>query len=202
MSNAAPTYPLASRGPRSGLLYLRNRVADYFLSENLPATVAPVGLKYRDFTLNQSTITLANRVVFIPGEFDGTTLKPRAYGTLSRETRNTASVVNPRELLHWARPFTLSIWGLPVPGDTGNEEGAVGIVEDLLEQVVRAVTYAEDEFGTSLAASIEWGNVLLTTPPKESSFGVELLVSATQKGPLFDKTLDVVQAKPAAFGGR
>lgn len=198
MTNAAPPYPPMQTGPRSGLLYLRNQVEAYFTEHAVPAAVAKVGLKYRSFSINQMSPSGAGRVVFIPGEFKGdAVLKPRPYGALSRGTRNTASVVNPRELLHWERPFTLSVWGAPLPGDVSGEEGAVTLVEDLLEQVVRAVTGASDPWGVSLAATVTWGDILLVSPPTESSFGCELLVSATQKGPLFDRTLDVVQASPA-----
>jgi len=197
-SHYAPAYPAdESPLPRSGVLVLRNAVADYFSDRNVPALVAEVGLKYRSFLLNQAP-DCANRVVFIPGEFTGENApKPRPYGKLSRETMNSASVVNPRELLAWDRPLTVSIWAAPVPGAVDKIGVATAVAEDLLEQVVRAVTYASDGKGNSLAASVEWGEVTITNPPEENSFGVELLVSLIQKGPLFDETLETVQAEPA-----
>jgi hypothetical protein len=201
--NGAPVYPPLSTSSRSGLVYLRDSVAAYFETNSIPATVALVGLKYRSFTLNQNQPTNANRVVFIPGEFDGgNALKPRAYGELTRKTRNATSVVNPRELLHWERPITLSIWSAPLPGFPESEQGSIAVVENLLEQVVRAtynvqINNSGNGIPISLSASIEWGSVIINSPPTENAFGVELLVSAIQKGPLFDVTLNYAQATPA-----
>lgn len=186
--NAAP--PIANAVPgarRSGLLYLRDRVAEYFEAYSVNASVTPVGMKYRSFSLNQQMPSNANRVVFIPGVFDGKPeLQPRKYGSLSRSSRNNGSVVNPRELASWERPFTISIWGAPVPGKQFAEDESVGVVEDLLENVVRAVQFAG-------RASVHWGDVVISAPPVENSFGTELLVSATQIGPLFDVAYDYVQ---------
>lgn len=191
-------YPLDEDSPRSGLLHLRNATEAYFQANDVPATVALVGLKYRSFTMNQRSDSNANRVVFIPGVFDGNLApKPRAYGTLSRNTQNSSYVVNPREILAWERPFTLSIWAAPQPGNTEGEDQAVALAEDLLEQTVRAITYAPDAYGVSLAASVIWGSVTIASPPVEGGFGVEFLVQATQNGPLFDKTLEVTRALPA-----
>jgi hypothetical protein len=143
----------------------------------------------------------ANRVCFIPGEFDGDLkLKPRDYGVLSRETRNATSVVNPRELIHWQRPFTMSIWSAPLPGETENEQASLGLVEDLLEQVVRALQNVTAPDGTNASACISWGKAVVASPPNENSFGVELLVTGYLKGPLFDVTLDYVQPSPAFEG--
>lgn len=193
---AAPVFPPFSTDPKSGIIYLRDAVAKFFSDNSIPATVPPVGLKYRSFTLNQTVPGNANRVVFIPGEFDGTLpLQVRPYGTLSRETRNATSVRNPRELVAWDRPITLSIWSAPIPGRPEDEGSAIAIAEDLLEQTVRAVTYTSIN-GVSLNASIVWGDVNIVSPPNENSFGIELLVSLIQKGPLFDITLEVVQAEP------
>lgn len=188
--NGAPVYPLPSQTvtPRSGLLQLRNGVAQYFQDYSIQAVVTPVGLKYRTFALNQANPANANRIVFIPGEFEGGDLtpKPRPYGTLSRKNRNAGSVVNPRELLSWERPFTISLWSAPVPGKQTDEGESINVVEDLLEQTVRAIQY-------TAKATIVWGAVNIQAPPVENSFGVELLVSATQIGPIFDLVYDYVQ---------
>ncbi len=186
--NAAPVYPTPDMlgAPRSGILRLRNDVAAYFEANDVNASVPPVGLKYRSFVLNQGPGN-ANRVVFIPGEFDGSLApKPRRYGSLSRGTRNHASAINPRELLSWERPITISVWSAPVPGAPREEGSTIGVAEDLLEQVVRAVQ-------ASGAADITWGNVVISAPPVENGFGVEFLVSVTQRGPLFEATLDYAQ---------
>ena len=184
--NAAPIFPEMQTGPRSGILLLRDATAEYFAEHSVPATVADVGLKYRSFALNQGPGG-GNRVVFIPGKFDGTlSPKPRAYGTLDRKSRNHAQVGNPRELLNWDRPITISVWSAPEPGKAYDEGASVAKAEDLLEQVARAV----QEFD---AASIAWGEVLINAPPQENAFGVELLAMITQRGPLFDRTLEYSQ---------
>jgi len=192
---AAPSVPTPDPPPRSGLVYLREQVANYFNQNGIAATVAPVGLKYRSFQINQTFPGGANRIVFIPGEFDGENLlKSRPFGTLNRQIRQSAEVINPRELLCWERAVTLSIWSPPVTGSREDEEGALAIAENLLEQVVRAVQYVPDPSNpnASISASILWGDVLYKSPPVESAFGVELLVSLIQLVPLFDTTLDVV----------
>ncbi len=137
--NEAPVYPTPEMGgaPRSGLLRLRDSVAAYFEEWAVGAVVAPVGLKYRSFTLNAAPGG-ANRVVFIPGEFDGNNApKARKYGSLSREVENHSTANNPKEIASWERPFTVSIWSAPVPGLSKEEGDTIGGAEDLLEQVVR-----------------------------------------------------------------
>jgi hypothetical protein len=187
--NAAPVFPLANGPPRSGIVYLRNMVARYFQDFAVPATVAPVGLKYRSFTLNQSTPGNANRVVFIPGKFDGDIKAKRDYGEISRETRNSSYVENPREIASWDRPITISLWSAPVPGQRPDEQDNIAVVEDLLEQTVRALQAAGQ-------GSIHFGAVTIPVPG-EGIFGEELLLHIVQVGPLLDKTLDIVYAVPA-----
>lgn len=187
--NSAPPYPrIDQAAPKSGIVALRNGVERYFQSYSVPAIVAPVGLKYRSFTINQASISNANRVVFIPGEFDGAAKGgSRRYGSLNRNNRNSASVVNPRELLSWDRPITISVWSAPQKGSAENEQDSVALVEDLLEQVVRGVQYAA-------MATVEWGAVVISTAA-DVQFGTELLVSLIQTGPIFDITLDVISTQ-------
>ncbi len=185
MGNEAPVYPPFQAGPRSGLLQLCAAVAQYFADYGVPATVADVGLKYRNFTLNQSAPGGADRVVFIPGKYSGGEPASREYGELNRETRNHASVGNPREILNWERPFTLSVWAAPVAGRPRDEGSLIGIAENLLEEIARAVNAAGH-------SDVTWGSVMINTPSADIGFGVELLVSATQRGPLYDQTLDYV----------
>lgn len=194
--HAAPAYPAQDWAqPRSGIVYLRNSVADYFTANAVPAVVTPVGLKYRDFKLNQSFPSNANRVVFIPGEFDGTSPpKARRGGSLSRNNFNAGSVINPRELLSWERAITISIWSAPANGKFEDEQEAVATCDDLLAWVVRGVQSA----GT---ATILWGDVTIQSQNKESVFGVELLVSAVQITPIFDKTLEIKFAVPSVSRG-
>ena len=203
--NAAPVTPNSPTTPQStsGLQFLRDQVALYFKEEEIPAIVAKVGLKYRSFQINVSSPGGANRVVFIPGVFDGTNSpKARPYGELSRKTRNASAVNNPRELAQWERPCTISVWAAPSPSDLQDEEKSLVLVEDLLEKVVRglyssALVIPEDtEMSFSVAGAFSLGAVTVNAPPTESGYGVELLVSLMLRGPFFDKTLDVVFPTP------
>lgn len=190
LPNSAPPYPHVWQlgKQKSGLLFLRDEVEKYFQSRSIPIEVARVGAKFRSFKSNQSPFG-ANRVVFIPGDYDAASgqTKARPYGTLSRATRNASSVVNPRELVSWERPITISIWSAPKPGTPEAEDNSIAVVEDMLEQVVRACQFVQ-------ASQIVFGEVTIVAPPVEQSFGCELLVSAMQRGPLFDETLEYVQA--------
>jgi hypothetical protein len=130
-ANAAPPYPVhaQTKASSSGLQFLRDQVAQYFIDNNIPAVVAKVGLKYRSFQTNTNVPGGANRVCFIPGEYDGTSaLKPRKYGEISRLTRNASSVNNPRELAQWERPCTISVWSAPDPTAPQEEDLALVLV--------------------------------------------------------------------------
>jgi hypothetical protein len=194
--NAAPPYPPYSTAPRSGLSYLRNNVAAYLAGRDVPVIVAPVGLKYRFSTLVQGP-SGAGRIVFIPGIFDGAPqLKPRKYGTIDRDTDNATSVCNPREIGMWSKAFTISIWAPPDSAHPQDEQRSHALADDLLEWLFRAVNNIPGPDGKSVSASILWGDVILQSPPTEQAFGVELLVNAIQREPIFDETLEVVQATP------
>jgi hypothetical protein len=203
--NAAPVTPNFPVTPQStsGLQFLRDQVDAYFKSEEIPAVVAKVGLKYRSFQINTTTPGGANRVVFIPGVFDGSPSgKARPYGELSRKTRNASAVNNPRELAQWERPCTISVWAAPAASDLQDEERSLSLVEDLLEKVVRGLYSAAEfnpedtEMSFSVSGAFSLGVVTVNAPPTESGYGVELLVSLMLRGPFFDKTLDVVFPTP------
>lgn len=195
-SHSAPVYPPVRPGPRSGIVFLRDQVALFCSVRQLPIVVTPVGARYRGFVGNQAPGVGGNRIVFIPGEFVPGSPTARKYGTLSRDTLNSESVCNPRELLAWSRAITVSLWSAPPPGKMTDEEAAFDVADDMLEVLARAVTQATYPDGSSVAASIEWGDVQIVSPPVENSFGVEVLVSIKQLAPFFGETLDVVQATP------
>lgn len=203
--NAAPVTPNFPPTPQStsGLQFLRDQVAHYFADQEVHAHVAKVGLKYRSFQINTATPGGANRVVFIPGVFDGSNnLRARQYGTLSRSTRNASSVNNPRELAQWERPCTISVWAAPDPSALQEEDLALVLAEDLLEKVVRGLYGAalevpdNGEMSFSVAGAFSLGAVSVNSPPTESGYGCELLVQLMLRGPFFDKTLDVVFPTP------
>lgn len=190
LPNSTPAFPQNYQlGKKSGLTILRDGVAKYFADRSIPIEVARVGAKYRSFKSNQHVLTGANRVVFIPGDFDPTSAqtKARPYGVLNRETRNASSVVNPRELASWERPITISIWAAPHPGKAEAEDDSIAVVEDMLELVVRACQFVQ-------MSQIMFGEVVIVAPPVEQSYGAELLLSAIQRGPLLDETLEYTQA--------
>ncbi len=198
VNHATPPFPPFSTEKRAGLVYLRDRVADYFSDVGLPVTVAPVGLKYRAFTLNQDPALGGNRIVFIPGKFEGDVVpKLRDYGAISRQTSNSAFVRNPQEIGSFEKLFTVSIWAPQPVGTSGNEQAAGEVAEDLLEQVFRAMVMSPDPSGVSMAASLVFGAISINSPPNDNSFGCELLWQVSQIGPLFGPTLEVVQASPA-----
>lgn len=175
---------------RNGLGAIRDYVATYFTQHEIPATVPPLGLKNRSLNITQFAPGGGNRICFIPGKFDGQQqLKPREFGTLSRDTYGTLQVYEGREILGFSRLNTISIWASPP--NIGADEGAMlEVAEDLLEKVIRAVQEAG-------MAAIGWQqDVFINSPPNESSYGLELLVYFTIDGPLLSETLDVVQASP------
>lgn len=193
MSNAAPVYPIKQEPTRSAITYVRDSVEQYL--EGI-AVVAKVGLKYRSFTLNQDPTLGANRIVFIPGVFDGDTeVKVRDFGGISRATQNTTSVVNPAEIGVWEKPFTISIWAAQPLGTSGDEGAAQDAAEDLLEQVFRALVSIRDpSTNQSIAASLLFGPIRVQSPPSDNGFGCELLWQINILCPLFGPTHEVVQA--------
>lgn len=194
MTHAAPPYPVNTIPPpraKSGLVALRDHIASYFANYAVPVTVAPVGLKYRSFNLNQTFPGNANRIVVIPGEFDGNlSPAPRKGGAMSRGQRQATSVINPRELALWERTFTLSIWS---GSSQGNEEEAVIQSDLILEQTVRACMSLAIA-GAPTPAAVRWSEVTVNAPPVEGMFGIELLVGGTLLCPMFDVTLEIAQA--------
>jgi hypothetical protein len=191
--NAAPPYPIKQEPTRSAITYIRDSVAAYL---DGIAVVAKVGLKYRSFTLNQDPLVGANRVVFIPGVFEGDTeVKVRDFGGISRATQNTSSVVNPAEIGMWEKPLTISIWAAQPVGTAGDEGAAQDAAEDLLEQVFRALVSVRDpSTGQSIAASLIFGPIRLQSPPSDNGFGCEILWQVNVLCPLFGPSHEVVQA--------
>lgn len=193
MSGAPIVTKAPDRGPKSGILIMRNGVADYFAAKNVPATVGLVGLKYRSFVSNQGPRG-ANRVVFIPGEFDGNPQpKVRKYGAISRQGRNSGSAFNPPEIASWERPVTISVWAGPLPGQSADEGQNLEQAENLLELVIRALNSVANPEGKSIAASLHFGEVQINAPPVDNAFGAELLFSLVQIAPFYGEAYEYVQ---------
>jgi hypothetical protein len=172
---------------RSALVGLYRSMADYFESFAVPAKVL-YGLKARD-------LWNTSRVVVIDGEFKGE-LVPKALpaGTLSAPTQKKS--FNPREIVSWTRPVTLSIRGVDSknPDDEALQTEAL---ETLIEWTIRAVQNAvfplDGGGGIGLGqANLEWGDAIWLSPPVQQPFGKELLQAVTLHCVFFDVPSPVV----------
>lgn len=174
---------------RSGLVTLAQAAQIYFDQNGVPVQVA-VGFGARWKLWNQGPDG-ANRLVFIPGDYNGDPAeKPLDEGRLYNPLKLASD--NPRELVEWQRTVTISVWGVD-PDQPNDEVASILATDRLLEWTVRAVNNAVDpETGLSLGADrdedgrLTWGKVTRTYPPLETAFGVEYLVRFEMRGPLYD----------------
>lgn len=184
-----------------GLIALASAVrADFALRavtmNGVLVAVPPVGLKSR-------SLWTFPRVVFIPGKFDGVLPpKPLEEGRLVPPEHTKAD--NPRELVTWERISTISVYASDKT-DVQNEELQISACTWLLEQALQSMVNAytpnlkvpegdNREFGFTGQGSLAFDSSPVTRvyPPVEFPHGAELLVSFTQRGPLFDVLLNVV----------
>jgi len=160
-------------------------------------TVTALGWRQREQQLNQG-MGQANRITLYPG------LEPSgAYGQGGDLTReNRPSTVNPRALVTWRKPVTMSVWAVDTSSNY-DEELQIAAAEQLLEYAVQAAHNAIDPAtGTPVGvANLEWGSVRYTKPPVNMGFGAEILVEFMQKCPLFDRTVDIATPKPGLNKG-
>jgi hypothetical protein len=109
---------------------------------------------------------------------------------------------NPRELVTWERLVTISVYASD-ESDISNEELQLEASTTLLETTLGSIYNAftpglsasgtNRELGFTGQASLAWGGpVTRIQPPVEFPHGTELLVTFTQKGPLFDVLQDTV----------
>lgn len=194
--------------PRSGLIALADGVRRYFEANGVAAVVA-VGLKQRFFQINQGPGG-ASRIVFIPGDFDGTEgSRPLDEGEIGDPMGHTST--NPRELAQWSRVCTVAVWGVDT---TKLEDEALQIeaTEDLLERTVEAIHNCTgevrdvDDLGRPitavlghLGADVTWGKISGVYPPLENGFGRELLLRFTLSGPLYDQPIAMVRGQAGTF---
>jgi hypothetical protein len=178
-----------------GLIALANSVRAYFAANNIPAEVPKVGLKSR-------SLWARSRVVFVPGEFDGNLdAKPLREGRLTAPDHTKSD--NPRELVTWERVATVCVLGVD-PTRRDDEEAQIQAATRLLELTLQAMWNATTpipsapagsrEFGWTGQASLLFDNGTVTGcyPPVEMGFGRELLLTFTQRGPLFDAPIPTV----------
>ena len=184
---------------RSGLIALADSVRANFSANGVDAEVTRVGLRYRMLWPKRS------RVCFIPGIFRGEKdPKPTDEGRLTAPEHTKSQ--SPRELATWERKVTVSVLGVDI-AQKDDEQAQIEAVESLLELTIRAMVTASKPNGTGEAwlsnpkdplAVKEYGlagqgsiffddsTVTRIYPPADISYGAELLVSFTQRGPFFD----------------
>lgn len=156
----------------SGLVKLVKDVRSYFESYELTSEVR-LGWRQRPQQVNQGQ-GQANRVIFIPSELNGRGGEMTAARHIN---------YNPRAIFDWNRHFTISVWAVD-SSDLQNEEKQIEAAETLVEWTMRAVQRSQ-------AANIEWGETQWTINPVELKFGVEVLLSAVMRHPIFDVDSDV-----------
>lgn len=174
---------------RSGLLALRDGVADYFRSLKLDYVVGKISRHAYDEWINQAP-SGAGRVLF---------LQPKG-GARGKLHRGHVARNPPGALLQWDRPVTMSVWAADSTalGTEDEESRHLEAVERLLELTIQGIRRAVDpETGQAIGfGAIEFGDVTEIDNDRELYFGCELQVSMVLKGPLFDIDRAVVQPKP------
>lgn len=185
---------------RAGLPALVRGVRAYFAAYGVTANVV-LGWNARNSQINQGPGG-ANRVCFIPGEFDGSTGAPKVAkaGTMDRNAAQNFVSHNPRmrALAWWHEPITVSCWAVD-PSQPQDEESQIEATNALQEATVAAIHNATDPvtgFAVGFANIEEWGAVGWTLPPGENAFGRELTFGLTLLSPLFDAPIQLVT--PAA----
>jgi hypothetical protein len=178
-----------NKGTRSGLKALSAGVASYFSQNNVQAVVGKIGWRSR-FRVDNQGPGGGSRVIFIPGEYDGSTdFKPMKGGEL---TKPRHSHVEARELVWWRKTVTLSVWGADRinPDD---DEAQIEATEALFEWAVRGVHNAIDPMsGRPVGlADVVWKDVTWVKPPSERAFGLEMLVTFEHQAAMFDVAGDL-----------
>ena len=184
ITTTSPSFP-GVRG-RSSLTRLTSALRSYFEIRNIGANVY-LGLKNRD---RWDT----SRVVIIDGEFDGSNApKVRSAGEFVAPWHKAS--VNPRELVGWARPVTLSIRAVD-PVNVDSEDAQTEATETLIEATLQGLQNAmwlnprTQEYVAVGQANIDWGGskAFWCDPGSatQQTFGKEFLVGFTYKCVFFD----------------
>jgi hypothetical protein len=186
---------------RSGLLALKRGVAEYFEAQSVSASVR-VGWTARNRQDNAGPGG-ANRVVFIPGEFDPTSGAPKVLraGKIDRDGEQNFVDLDPRlrVLAWWHEAVTCSVWAVD-SDHPQDEELQIEATETLLEQTIQGIHNAVDpDTGTNVGfANIEdFGEPFWVLPPGEMAFGRELVFGFVLYVPLFDAPTGIAYPSPA-----
>jgi hypothetical protein len=188
---------------RSGLIALSDGVRAQFASLGVTATVTPVGWKYRTFVINQGPGG-ANRVCFMPGKIDPSSpnppkvldagvFEPPRFGNAGAGLGNA----NPRRLVSWRRVVSVCVWAVDTT-DTSNDELQFAALENLWEQTYAAMHNAVDPVsGVNVGlADVDFTDCVITRPPVEMAFGLELVAYFEHKGPLYDNAIATAFPSP------
>jgi hypothetical protein len=169
----------------SALIALADAVRAQFVGTDV--VVGVVGRRERSKLINQSPVG-ANRVLFIQPP-DG------ARGTLKRGQQ---AHTEPRVLLEWTRPIILSVWSADAlaPDD---EEAQIEASETLLESTFQCIRRAVSPEGLPFFGNLTFGAIKEMGTPKNAElyYGIELQVSMTLRGPLFDRQKDKTRPAPS-----
>jgi hypothetical protein len=174
-----------------------------YLGANEHAVEVSVGLRARFELVNQGPGG-ANRIVLIPGRYNGEEL-PAILDGGTFENRLGLQSIDPRELVQVSHMVTLSIWGVDTsaPQDEGKQQAATNRI---LELAKRAVHNALDPLlGDPLGADRDsegndtWRDFSRVYHSLESGFGLELLVRFEMQGPLFDAPQERVYPQVGAL---
>lgn len=156
---------------RSGLGRLVDAVRDYFVAEQVDASVAALGWReYRK--IHQPGPGARNRVVFLPSD-----PKSGRGGKFLPQARNIG--VQPRAVATIERDLLVSVWAVDRSSAEAlaSDLAQIEAVETLLESTVQAVrSFAH--------ADATWGGFTWGLEPLEHAHGREILVELAFRGPL------------------
>lgn len=183
MSNSAPTTPLVTDASQveyyDALEGMVRAVSAFFVAQGVTATV-DVGWTKRFRQDNQGPGG-ANRIVFIPGDFDPTpgTMKPLKYGALTLEgAQNQVNNVPRLRTIAWLHAlYTCSVWASD-PAAPTDERRQIWKTKQLFRWTLQAMQNALDPVtGQPVGGAniLDYGPVGWMLPPGEGAFGRELL---------------------------
>jgi len=180
---------------KSGLVALKNGVAEYFKKQGVTAEVS-LGWAQRTRQDNQGD-GRANRVVFIPCDDSGKAgriVLPEQPGDRQIVNGNNVVVGTVRALRTWQRIVEVSVWACDAE-NINDEDAQAEATDALLEWTMRAVHRAAapaqgGKQGVGLA-NVDWGDVRTSTTPVDRSFGRELLATFTYRHPIFDEVQEM-----------
>jgi hypothetical protein len=170
-----------------GIKALADGVRAQFLANSSPVIVPPVGWDQRNQQQNYSAVPGGGRVIFMPGQYDGSAGAPKPIdgGEFSRDLKFQS--LNPRENVGWDSWVTCSVWAVD-PTRMMQEEDQILATLDLVESTLQAInmathTSADGSIQTVGQANIKFnGKTTWVLPPSTvTTFGREFVFSFVQR---------------------